>query len=244
MEKNPVSIPTANGTLKATILNDSSFSGKRPAVLVIHDWTSSMSNYPSRVMGLVDQGYLVLLFDMRGHGETGGELEALSVSDHLNDALAAYDYLLTLENVDPNNISVLGSSYGGYLATLLTAERKVNHLVLSVPANYPDDIFDKPGMQTSQYVDEYRKRLLGPAEGRALAAVHNYQGDLLFIEAENDEQVPTQVMRGYRNAALTQYEYVLIPGADHGLKTPGANEARIQALNEWFGKLLTPPSSS
>jgi hypothetical protein len=77
----------------------------------------------------------------------------------------------------------------------------------------------------------------GPAEGKALAAIHNYHGDLLLIEAEKDEAVHPQVMRSFRNATLTNYDYALIPGSDHGMKTQGANEARIKVLNEWFAKI-------
>lgn len=237
MEKTTVSIPSPAGTLKGMLLRAPSPAPLVPAILVIHGWTSSMSRYPSRMMNIVDQGYLALVFDLRGHGETGGDLESLSIQDHLQDVLVAYDYLTQVEGVNTENVSVIGSSYGGYLASLLTAERRVDHLVLSVPANYPDDIFDKPGMQTSQYVETYCQRLFGPAEGKALAAIHNFHGDLLLIEAEHDEVVPTQVTRGYRNATLVEYDRVVIPGADHGLTTPGANEARIQAMNDWFAKL-------
>ena len=52
----------------------------------------------------------------------------------MRDLLAAYDFLAALRNVDSDSIAVVGSSYGGYLAALLTALRPVKWLGLRVPA--------------------------------------------------------------------------------------------------------------
>lgn len=237
MKTQNIKIPTKNGELNGLVLSNPSFDGKRPAFLVIHGWTSAMDRYPSRVKNIVNMGYVAVLFDMRGHGKTGGELDLLSPHDHLDDCLAAYDYMANLDNIDPNNISVFGSSYGGYMASLLSAERKVDHMVLNVPADYPDDIFDTPKMQESEHTDEYRKKELSPNEAKALKAISNFSGDLLLIEAEFDEQVNPQVMKNYRNAAKDGYDYELIKGADHSMKNPGVNEARIKVMTEWFERL-------
>lgn len=219
------------------VLSNPDFSGKRPALLVIHGWTSAMKKYPSRVEGIVEMGYVAVLFDLRGHGETGGELESLTIHDHLDDCLAAYDYMVELENVDSGQIAVFGSSYGGYLASLLSAERRIDHMVLNVPADYPDDIFDQPKLQRSHHTDVYRSQPHTPADDRAFAAVHEFTGDLLLIEAELDEQIHPQVMKNYRAAAQPNHDYALIKGADHSMRNQGANEARVKVLNEWFGKL-------
>lgn len=237
MKTQQISISTPGGKLRGMILSNPDYKGKRPALLVIHGWTSAMNRYPSRVENIVNMGYIAVLFDMRGHGETGGELDLLSVRDHLDDCLAAYDFMVNLDNVDTNDIAVFGSSYGGYLASLLSAERKIHHLALNVPADYPDDIFHKPKLQSSKHTHEYRKKELSPSEAKALSAIHNFSGDLLLIEAEFDEQVNPQVMKNYRHAAPEGYDYALIKGADHSMKNPGANEARVKVLTEWFEKL-------
>jgi uncharacterized protein len=244
MQTQHVTIPSSNGYLKGMILSNPDFSGKRPALLVIHGWTSAMNRYPSRVEAIVTMGYVAVLFDLRGHGETGGELDLLSPHDHLNDCLAAYDYMVSLEDVDTNDISVFGSSYGGYMASMLSAERKVDHMILNVPADYPDDIFDTPDMQRSEHTTEYRMHALQPNQAKALSAISSFTGDLLLIEAEFDEQVNPQVMQNYRNAAKEGYDYELIKGADHSMKNPGANEARIKVMNEWFEKITAKSNSN
>jgi len=237
MNKQTITISADNNTsLAGMILTNPDANGKSPAILVIHGWTSEMARYPERVAPEIDMGYTALLFDMRGHGQTGGDLDTLSPHDHLNDCITAYDYMMNLDTVDPDNISVFGSSYGGYMASLLSAKRKVDHLVLNVPALYPDEIFDLPKLQRSQQTTEYRKRVLQPHDNMALQAVHDFTGDLLLIEAEFDEQVDAQVIKNFRNVAKSGYDYSLIKGADHSMKNPGANEARIQVMAKWFKK--------
>lgn len=239
MDQQKVKIPTQfDEPLAGMVLRKAESNGKKPVILVIHGWTSEMVRYPERVAPEIDMGYLAVLFDMRGHGKSGGKLGDLSPKDHLNDCLAAYDYMVGLPDADTSNISVFGSSYGGYLASLLTAERKVHHLVLNAPALYPDAIFDKPKLQRSQETTEYRKQLHNPEADKALSAIHNFSGDLLLIQAEKDEILPEEVIRSYRNAASGEYDLELIKGADHSMKVPGTNEARIKALANWFKKFV------
>lgn len=230
--------------LHGVVLRNPVFTGRRPVLLVIHGWTSSMERYSSRIAPEVEMGYVVVLFDLRGHGKTGGDLQALSIHDHLNDCLAAYDFAVNLEQAHGGNISVFGSSYGGYLASLLSAQRTVDHLVLNVPASYPDSIFDIPDAQRGELTDPYRERVLTPNDDRALKALSDFRGDVLLIEAEHDEQVHRQVMKNIRNAVHEGYDYKLIEGADHAMRVPGANEARVRAMAEWFEKISKKTSST
>lgn len=241
MHTQRVQIPgSSNTTLEGMILSNPSFAGKRPAILVIHGWTSSMARYPSRVESLVDMGYLAVLFDLRGHGETGGELGTLSPHDHLNDCLAAFDFMTSLSNADTQNISVIGSSYGGYLASLLTAARKVDHLVLSVPALYPNAIFDShKGLQRSDETIQYREVLHTPDSDFALDAVNKFRGDLLLLRAENDEVLPLAVTQNYQNAAQVPFTYNIIKDSDHAMHSPGANEERIKIQTGWFKQFIS-----
>lgn len=226
-------------TLAGMVLSHPDFSSKRPVILVIHGWTSSMANFPSRVESLVKMGYLVLLFDLRGHGKSGGTLGSLSPHDHLKDALAAYDYLLSLDNANRENISVIGYSYGGYLASMLSSKRKIDHLALAVPALYPNILFDRPKkLQRSDETSNYRKQFHRSEEDFALQAVHIFTGDLLLIRAEKDEILSATVMENYRAAAQVPYTYKEILGSDHSMHTPGANEERIKIQTEWFGQFI------
>ncbi|MBP9669810.1 alpha/beta fold hydrolase [Candidatus Woesebacteria bacterium] len=235
---NRVTIATTKGeVLSAMSLGKSGLHGKRPFILVIHGWTSSMSRYPERLAPAIYKGYSCVMFDMRGHGETGYELSNYSRKDHFDDCLAAYDYMVKLPNIDLENISVFGSSYGGYMATLLSAERKVHNLILKAPAQYPDEGWDEPKLsQERDQVSLYRQQPHTIEDNKALKAINIYQGKLLFIECEKDEQVPKQVMVDYRKYISVPYDYELLEGSDHACKLPGTNEMFVERMGKWFTK--------
>lgn len=243
MKITKVKIPTANNKqLAAMILRRERFTGKKPVILVIHGWTSEMARYPERITPLIKNGWIGILFDMRGHGETGGELRTLSAKDHHDDCLAAYDYLKNIEDADTENIAVFGSSYGGYQACLLTAKRPVKNLILKAPAQYDDDLFEIPDKQHSPETTEYRLRHHTPWDNTALKAINNFKGNILFIECEKDEQLAKQVVNDYRDAITINYDYELLIGADHACHNPGSNKAMIDAMVKWFRKLGSNPN--
>lgn len=237
MKITKVKIPTANNKqLAAMILRPEGFTGKRPVVLAIHGWTSEMARYQERIAPLIEMGYIGVLFDMRGHGETGGELKLLSAKDHHEDCLAAYDYIKNIKDADIENVAVFGSSYGGYQACLLTAKRPVKHLILKAPAQYDDALLEIPDKQRSSETTEYRLHHHTPQDNQALKAINNFRGNILFIECEKDEQVPKQVINDYREAINTNLTYELLIGADHTCQTSGSNQAMIDVMTKWFKK--------
>ena len=89
--------------------------------------------YISLAYALSKHGYGVLLFDKRGTGKSSGNFETASMKDLANDAAAAYDYLKTLVGSEKIEIGFLGTSQGGWVATL--AANKVgdcDFLILNV----------------------------------------------------------------------------------------------------------------
>ncbi len=236
---NRVTIKTTKGeVLKGMVLGKKEKSGKQPAILVIHGWTSQMARYPERLAPALEQGYVCVFFDMRGHGETGGDLSNYSREDHFNDCLAAYDFMIKLPMVDTENISVFGSSYGGYMASILSEKRTVHNLILKAPAQYPDEGWQEPKLsQVKDQVGGYRLEHHTTQDNMALKAINLHVGRLLIIECENDEQVPKQVMDDYREFISTEYDYELLEGSDHACKLPGMNDLFIERMGDWLIKL-------
>jgi pimeloyl-ACP methyl ester carboxylesterase len=83
-------------------------------------------------------GCICLTFDLRGHARTVEQQKTVTREQNLHDVIAAYDALVRQRGVDRSSIAVVGSSYGGYLAAILSAHRPVRWLVLRVPALYKD----------------------------------------------------------------------------------------------------------
>jgi dienelactone hydrolase len=89
-------------------------------------------------------GCVCLTFDLHGHAATSEFQAAVTREENLADVVTAYDYLAGLTNVNADAIGVVGSSYGGYLAALLTAVRPVQWLALRAAALYRDEDWTKP----------------------------------------------------------------------------------------------------
>lgn len=139
-----------------------------------------------------------MTFTMRGHGTSEGELNKLTRQDFLNDAICAYNSLIKRKGVDANSISVVRSSFGVYMAALMSKERKVLNLVLRVPANYPNESFNHPqinfSVDNNPFMIQWRFKSLGTQETFALEALRKFTGNILIIQSENDELVPLQTV--------------------------------------------------
>jgi len=236
MIQDHLKIPTAdNQSLDALLLYVPDYPGKRPAILVIHGWTSNKKRYIQRVASLVEMGYVCLLFDMRGHGKSDGKLEDLSRRDHLTDCLAAYDYLANLKQVDAKDISVFGSSYGGYLASVVAGERQVSHLVLKAPAQYPDDSFEIPSISVRHsMLEEYRHKKIDASDNKAFRALTNFKGEVLLLECEKDEVIPHQTTRNYLGSFSIDPDHFVLKDSDHSSSKPEFEHDFIEALKDWF----------
>ena len=80
---------------------------------------------------LADAGFIVLRYDKRGVGQSGGREEAATMVDYSDDVRAAVKYLSDRKDVDPKRIAVLGYGDGGAVAMLAAArEKRIASLVL------------------------------------------------------------------------------------------------------------------
>ena len=80
------------------------------AIIAVHGYAGNRSHVAFHAKALADQGYGVLLIDMRMHGESGGGL--YSPWDTGRDVSAAVDYLKTRSDVQPDRIGAVGLSAG------------------------------------------------------------------------------------------------------------------------------------
>ncbi|MFF5085480.1 alpha/beta hydrolase [Actinoplanes sp. NPDC000266] len=111
--------------------------------------------------GLAQRGVASLRFDLRGHGESEGRQEDLTLSAVVNDIHAATAHLRQLSGDVPMN--VLGASFGGGISAYFTASYpdEVAKLVLINPLiNYKKRfIDDKPYWSHDQISDDAGREL-------------------------------------------------------------------------------------
>lgn len=91
------------------------------AVIAIHGYKSNRESMLEEADMLFRHGYGVLLFDMRSHGESEGEVLRFGV-DEMQDFEAAYQYLLTRPEVDRDRIGLMGNSNGAAMSILYAAQ--------------------------------------------------------------------------------------------------------------------------
>ena len=213
-----------------------------PGILCVHGWGGSQDQYLARAREIAALGCVSLTFDLRGHARTHPQQETVSREDNLADVLAAYDELVNHPSVDASAIAVVSSSYGAYLAAILTTLRPVRWLALRVPALYKDAGWKLPKKQLHDEADlhAYRRRHVRPQDNRALKACAAFEGDVLIVESENDDIVPHQTIKNYVEACTRAHSltYRVIAGADHGLSEEVAQRAYTQLLVNWLTEMV------
>ena len=230
-----------NITLKATLISPEKLKENNPAILFIHGWTSRKERSYQYANALAKLGYISFLFDMRGHGESGGDINTATPNEFLRDCVAAYDYLASVDGVDKENINVISSSFGGYLSSLLTTKRKIKHLAMRVPADYANETFNQPKMgNAGENPKVFQWRLIPKkyTETFAYEALYHYDGNILIIESGKDDVVPHQSIQNYIDAVKDKHQltHVVVKNAPHSIKEGPFKDEVERILLNWFKK--------
>jgi hypothetical protein len=138
-----VSIPANGFSLAATIsrpiaANEQPAAAGRkpepvrlPAVILVSGSTSSDRDefvagipiFAQLANAIADAGYLVVRYDERGSGQSGGRQESATLQEFAADARAVVSFLSKRRDVDPRRIALVGYGEGGWIA-LLVAEQE------------------------------------------------------------------------------------------------------------------------
>ena len=87
--------------------------------------------------GLADAGYLVMRYDKRGIGQSGGRSESAGLDEYADDVRTMVKYLDRRDDVDHKRIAVVAHGEGGWVALQAAArEKAINALaLLAVPSS-------------------------------------------------------------------------------------------------------------
>ena len=134
-------IPANGFTLAATISRPEGEAAKPlPAVVLVSgsgptDRDEVVFNIPifGQLAGaLADAGYLVVRYDKRGVGQSGGRVESATLADFADDLRAVVRYVSDRKDVDRKHIATVGHSEGGSVAMIAAAkEKQIAALVLA-----------------------------------------------------------------------------------------------------------------
>jgi len=209
-----VKYATDSTAMKGYIAYDESLKGKRPGILVIHEWWGHNDYVRERADQLAQLGYTALAVDMYGsgkqadHPEDAGKFSS-SVMSNLPEASARFNAALDLlkqhSTVEAENIAAIGYCFGGSVALTM--------------ANSGADIDAVAAFHSGVQLP------VMPGEDlKAKVLVCNGAEDP-FISPESVE-----AFKEAMNATGKPYEYIAYPGAKHSFTSRAAD-----ANGEKFG---------
>jgi uncharacterized protein len=156
----PVRIPSNGFSLAGTLSKPAEASATpRPAVILTGG--SGPADRDGLAFGiptlgelagaLADAGFIVVRYDKRGIGQSGGRPESASLADFSDDQRAATKFLSARKDVDPKRIAIAGHSEGGLISLLSAAKDKRIAAVVLIAT---------PGIRGSELVLAQQQHLL------------------------------------------------------------------------------------
>jgi len=136
-----VRIPALGFSLAGTVTTPPQVAGRirHPAIVLVAgsgrvDREANVAGIPifTQLAGaLAEKGFVVLRYDKRAVGQSGGRDERATIRDYAEDLIAAVKWLRKRKDVDQNRVAVAGHSEGGAVAMIAAArEDDIKSLVL------------------------------------------------------------------------------------------------------------------
>ncbi|WP_353570906.1 alpha/beta fold hydrolase [Candidatus Albibeggiatoa sp. nov. BB20] len=108
-------------------------SQNQASIIMLHGYKGYLYETAHIASLLQKHGYGAILPVFRAHGKSDGDLITFGKHE-VKDVQAAYDYLLTCDDVDPEKIGLIGNSMGGSIGLLYAAS---NPQIKAVVAQSP-----------------------------------------------------------------------------------------------------------
>jgi len=216
----------------------------RAAIVLCHGVGENRTQMLLEAQGLAEAGYGVLLFDSRGHGESGGERVTWADRERL-DLVAALDFLTAQPEVDPARLGAVGFSMGGAMVLLVAqVDPRLKAVVaMGTFISLEDELrwtfrgggplSVLPALWTMAYegvqVDAVR-----PLDGLCKIAPR----PVLFIFGSADPYVPVTHRERLMGAACEPKSLWQIEGAGHGGYAKVVPGLYLNRLREFFDHAL------
>jgi dienelactone hydrolase len=208
-----------NQVLEGYLAYDDAIKGKRPGVLVVHEWNGLQDYAKKRTEDLAKLGYVGFAADIYGKGirPKNPQESAVQAKIYRSDrkfmrsrAIAGLEVLQKYPLTDSKRIAAIGYCFGG--GTVLELARSGASVagVVSFHGN-----LDTPN----------------PSDAK------NIKGRVLVLHGANDPIVPPEQVKGFETEMLqakANWQLISYPGAVHGFTNPesGNDASKGVAYNE------------
>jgi dienelactone hydrolase len=199
--------------LKGHLVYDDSLEGKRPGVIVVHEWWGLNDYAKKRTEMLAELGYVAFAVDMYGDDkvtshapDAKGWMQQITsnVDAWRARAQAGLDVLKSSERVDVDKLAAIGYCFGGATVMQMAYAGADLDAVVSFHGSLP------------------------PApEGAEIEA------SILAAHGSADSFVPLETVDAFEqslNAADADWQLVVYGGARHGFTNPGAGDYGMDNL--------------
>lgn len=199
---------TADGTvMKGYLAYNDKIEGKRPGVLVVHEWWGLNDYARRRARMLAELGYTALALDMYGEGKQATHPDdagkfSMELMKNFDVAKARFiageDFLKKQPTVDSDRVAAIGYCFGGGMALNMARQGVDLKGVVSFHGGLA---------------------AVKPAEPGAIKA------KILVLHGSDDKfTTPEQIeaFKGEMKAAGADYRFIVYPGAMHAFTNPDA----------------------
>jgi len=195
-------------SMKGYLATDPTIAGKRPGILVVHEWWGHNAYARKRADMLAELGYTALAVDMYGDGKTADHPKdagafASEVKKNLPEARARFEAALALLKQQPSvagdKIAAIGYCFGGGIVLEMAREGVDLDAVASFHGSLASDHRAEPGV--------IKARIL----------VANGAADK-FIKPEDIAGLTEELAR-----SGVAFDFLNLPGAVHSFTNPDSD---------------------
>lgn len=204
---------------------ESSNSDSHQWIIVVHGYLSEAENMVSYANEFIQNGYRVLLPDLRGHGKSDGDAIGMGAWDS-DDVIEWIHYIL---EKDPQaEIALFGVSMGASTVLMASGKDIPKEVVAVVEdcgytsawdqfAYQLDDLFSLPSFPVINVANIVNQIRAGYdlRDADALQAAKQSDTPTLFIHGDADDFVPTDMVYDLYDAAACEKQLLIIEGAGH-----------------------------
>jgi dienelactone hydrolase len=194
--------------MKGYLTYDENIKGKRPGILVIHEWWGLNDYARKRARMLAELGYTGLAVDMYGGGKTAmhpddaGKFSS-ELMKNFDGAkarfMAAMDFLKQHPNVDPTRIAAIGYCFGG-----------------GIVLNMARQGVDLKGVASFH----------GSLNAVKPAQAGNVKAKILVLHGGDDKFIPNEQIEAFKQemkSAGADFQFISYPGAVHSFTNTEAD---------------------
>ena len=206
-----------NVTINAWLVKSST---QRGTLIFCHGNAGNIGDRLEKILLFHQMGLNILVIDYRGYGKSQGQPSEAGI---YKDAVAAYDYLLTRQDIDRSRIIGYGESLGGAVAVDLGTKRNLAALII-------DSSFTNAADMAKTIYPFIPSFLLGTKLDSA-AKVRAVTIPKLFIHSRADEIVPFRLGERLYQAAAQPKEFLELSG--------GHNNTPVDAQEKMAREIIT-----